>query len=273
MLDMLGARPDPIVYFAALFPLSLAALAIGYAYAVRHSKAEGEKAEWAFGLGQAAVFALIALILGFSFSFAAQRFEERRALVVSEADAIGTAYLRAGFLSRERTLQFRRLLIEYTSTRLAAYAEVADIRAERRSMERGKDLQGLLWIMASNVARRDPRSPFYVDLTRSVIETIDVYDRQEAALNNHVPRPIFGIVVLSTLVGALLLGLTFGRAKAPNALLSAIFCLLFAATVFAIFDLDHPQGGFTQVDVSPLQETLSEMTRAIGSGGSATLPR
>lgn len=268
MLDALGARPDPIVYFVALFPLSLLALALGYAYAARYGKAEGEKAEWAFGLGQAAVFGLIALILGFSFSFAAQRFDARRALVISEADTIDTAYLRAGFLPIARTLKFRRILIEYTRTRLDTYAEVGDIQAERRSIDRGKYLQGLLWIMASNAARRDPRNTFYVDLARSVIETIDVSEQQEAALNNHVPRPIFGIVVLSTLVGALLLGLTFGRARAPNALLSAIFCLLFAGTVFAIFDLDHPQGGFTQVDVSPLQEILGDMARANSNAAS-----
>jgi hypothetical protein len=267
MLDAFGARPDPLVYFIALFPLSLAALAAGYAYAVRYGKGANEKSEWAFGLGQAAIFGLIALILGFSFSFAAQRFDARRALVVDEADAIHTAYLRAGFLPPARTARFRQVLIEYTSARLQTYAAVSDIRAERRSIANGESLQGRLWTMAAGAARRDPLSPFYVDLTRSVIEMTDVSEQQEAALKNHEPRPIVGIVLLSTIVGAVLLGLTFGRAKAPNALLSAIFCTLFAATVFTIFDLDHPQGGFTSVDVSPLQSTLEDMTQAMAARG------
>jgi hypothetical protein len=144
---------------------------------------------------------------------------------------------------------------------LQTYAQVHDIRAERRSLAEAKVLQGNLWEIASRSARRDP-SPSNADVTRSVIDTIAVADQQEAALNNHVPRAIIGLILLCTLVGGFLLGLTFGRAKAPNAMLSAIFCLLFAATVFTIIDLDHPQGGFIGVDVAPLQWILNDMTNA-----------
>jgi hypothetical protein len=55
--------------------------------------------------------------------------------------------------------------------------------------------------------------------------------------------------------------LTFGRAKSPHPILSAIFCVLFAATVFTIIDLDHPQGGLISVDIAPLQATLGDMSR------------
>lgn len=263
MFDTITSRPDPVLYFIVVLPLSLAALVVGYLYASRRGgKPEDEKAGWAFGLGQAAIFGLIALILGFSFSFAAARYEARRALVVDESGAIMTTYLRAAFLPVAGTLAFRRVLIEYTKTRLETYAEVGegDVRGEARSIARAKELQGQLWAMATSGARREPRSPFYADLTRSVIETIGVAEKQEAALNNHVPRAIIGIILLSTIIGALLLGLTFGRAKAPNALLSVIFCLLFGATVFTIIDLDHPQGGFISVDIAPLRSTLDDMT-------------
>ena len=253
-------RPDPLLYLAAVFPLSMIALGAGYVYAYRHAHFEDEKSGWAFGLGQAAIFGLIALILGFSFAFAAARFETRRGLVVSEADAIRGLYLRAGFLPPKKARQFRTIVVAYTRSRLQTYASVHDVRAEQRAISGGTVLQGELWTMAAGTARRDPRSPFYVDLTRSVIETITTAEEQEAALNNHVPRAILGLILLCTLVGALLLGLTFGRAKAPNAVLAVIFCLLFAATVFTIVDLDHPQGGFISVDVAPLYDVLDQMT-------------
>jgi hypothetical protein len=262
VFDTVTSRLDPILYFIVVLPLSLAALVVGYLYASRRRKPEDEKAGWAFGLGQAAIFGLIALILGFSFSFAAARYEARRALVVDESGAIMTAYLRAAFLPAAGTARFRKLLIDYARTRLDTYAEVGegDVRGEEESIDRGKELQGELWAMATTAARHDPRSPFYADLTRSVIETIGVAEKQEAALNNHVPRAIIGIILLCTIIGALLLGLTFGRVKAPNAFLSVIFCLLFGATVFTIVDLDHPQGGFISVDIAPIQSTLDDMT-------------
>lgn len=264
MFEQLTARPDPIVYFVVVFPLSLIALALGYLYTSRYAKALDDKSEWAFGLGQGAIFGLIALVLGFSFFFAAGRFDSRRSLVVNEADAIRTAYLRAGFLPPDKTTRFRNILIAYTRTRLETFAKVAagDVRGERLVDEKSTDLQGRLWLMAANAARRDPRSPFYTDITRAVIDAINVSEEQAAALNDHVPRAIIGLILLCTILGALLLGLTFGRAKAPNALLSIIFCLLFAGTVFTIIDLDHPQGGLVGVDVAPLQLTLDDMTRA-----------
>jgi len=262
MLERLATRPDPLLYFLTVLPLSLLALALGYRYASRHGSADDERAGWAFSLGQAAIFGLIALIIGFSFSFAAGRYEARRALVVSEADAIRNAYLRGGFLPAAKVSRFRTLLIEYTKTRLKTYGEVGDMRAEQQSLGKSDELQVLLWTMASSTARRDPRSPFYVDLTRSIVEVVDASEEQEAALNNHVPRAVIGLVLLCTLMGAFLLGLTFGRAKSANAALSLMFCLLFAATVFTIIDLDHPQGGFIAVDIAPLQLTLDDMTRA-----------
>lgn len=262
MFEQLASRPDPILYFVAVFPLSLLALVIGYRYASRFDMAQSEQAAWAFGVAQAAIFALIALIVGFSFSFAAGRFEARRALVVTETDVIRTAYLRAGFLPETKSARFRTLLVDYVKNRLQAYRDVGNAPAEKRSIERADELQGLLWAIAASTARRNPGSSFYVDLTRSVVEIIDVADQQQAALNNHVPRPIIGIILLCTLSGALLLGLTFGRAKAPNALLSVLFCLLFTATVFTIVDLDHPQAGFISVDITPLQDALEDMTSA-----------
>ena len=259
MFDILAEKPDPILYFIVIFPLTLIALFFGYLYAFRYGKVGPDKSGWAFGLAQGAIFGLIALILGFSFSYAAGRFEARSTLVVDEASSIWSTYLRAGFLPPAQAAQFRKILTDYTTTRLQTYAEVRNMRSVTESLARGRVLQGQLWGIASSAARHNF---YYMDLTRSVIETIAISDRQEAALNNHVPRAIIGIIFLSTLAGAFLLGLTFGRAKAPNPVLAILFCLLFAATVFTIIDLDHPQGGFIGVDVAPLRDIYGDMTNA-----------
>jgi hypothetical protein len=258
MVENFANRPNPLLYLVFVFPLTLLVLYLGYRYAARHGT-EGD-AGWAFGLGLGAIFGLIALILGFSFSFAAGRWEARRALVVDEADAIRAAFLRGDFLPPRTEAQFRSLLIDYTRLRLRTYAEVGDMHAERRSLLQGDGLQGRLWTVAATAAHGDPRNTLYADLSRSVIDVIAVSEEQEAALNNHVPRAVIGLILLATLAGALLFGLTFGRAKSPHTILAVTFCLLFAVTVFTIIDLDHPQGGFIGVDIEPLQATLYDMT-------------
>jgi hypothetical protein len=253
-------RLDPIIYFIAVLPFSLLVLVLGYRFAARHGKSTNDKEGWAWGLGHTAMFGLIALILAFSYSRAADRFEARRALVVSEANAIRTAYLRAGFLPTTEALRFRSVLIEYARTCLQVYAAVNDAGAERRAIEKSEALQDRLWTIASGVARRDTRSTL-LDLTGPVIKIIDIGEQQTAAFNSHVPSVIIGLVALSTLSAAFLFGLSLGRANFPNVVLATIFCLLFSATLFTILDLDHAQGGFIGVDVSPLQSTLSDMVR------------
>ncbi|HVS45126.1 MAG TPA: hypothetical protein VMS32_00465, partial [Verrucomicrobiae bacterium] len=259
MLDTFFLESDPFVFLIVLLPLTLVALALGYGLTIRYGKPQDGHAETAFGLGQRAIFGLIALILAFSFSFAAQRFQARHDLVVNEAEAISTTYLRADFLPAAQRSRFRRSLIAYDKTRLETYADVSNALAEGRATDRGTALQTQLWAIASGAARGDPRNPFYNALTSSMNETIDVSEQQAAALDNHIPSAIIGLVLFSIIAGAALLGVTLGRAKSPDVILAIFFCLLFNATVFTIVDLDHPQGGFIHVDVAPLQATLDEM--------------
>jgi hypothetical protein len=256
MLD----RLNPLIYFIAMLPFSLFVLALGYRFAARYGKGTDDKEGWPWALGHAAMFGLISLILAFSYSRAADRFEARGALVVNEANAIRAAYLRAGFLPTADALRLRNVLIAYARTCLDVYAAVNDAAAERRAIEKSEALQDQLWTIASGVARRDTRRTF-LDLSGSVIEIIDIGERQTAAFNSHVPGVIIGLVVLSTLSAAFLFGLSLGRANAPNAVLAAIFCLLFSATFFTILDLDHAQGGLIGVDLAPMQSTLRYMTR------------
>lgn len=262
-MESFTTRPDPFVFLLVVFPASLSALALGYWITVRYHKDDSDKAEGTFGLGQGAIFGLIALILGFSFSFAADRFEARRALVVSEASAIGATSLRSDFLPEAQTHPFRKLLHTYTEQRLHTYALVADSHTadgvERAAVEESVKLQDQLWEMAASASKSSPGNLALNSLAASVNDLIDVAEQQSAALNTHVPSAIIGIVLLCTIVGAALLGLTFGRAKTPHIPLSIIFCVLFASTVFTIIDLDNAQGGLIHLNVRPLEATLRDM--------------
>ncbi len=262
MLDSLAARPDPLFFLFVLFPVSLGALALAYVLAVRHGKDEDGRGEAAFGLGQAAIFGLIALILGFSFAFAAERFEASRALIVDEAVAIGKVNAHADFLPAALQKRFRATLVSYTRARLDAYADTADEHAEGEAAVRSEAIHGRLWAMATGAARSDPHNLLSTMLVESVDEAGDITAKQTAALNNHVPGVIVALVLLASIAGAVLLGLTFGRAKCPNAALSIIFCLICAATVFTIVDLDDGRRGFIRLDVTPLQDILNDITPA-----------
>lgn len=247
-----------------LFPISLAVLAATYVLTLwlRKDKHDDEFAEDAFGLGQASIVGLIALILGFSFAFAAERYEIRRALVVDESVVAGRTYARADVLPLSERTQFRGALRDYLGARLDVYDFVTKPVEEDKDRAHSQALFANLWTIALGAARHDPRDLLTAALAADTVELNDVADRQAAALDNHVPAAIIGLDLLSTIAGAALLGLTFGRAKSPNAVLSVIFCLLCTATVFSILDLDNGKRGFIRLETAPLQDAINNMGTA-----------
>lgn len=245
----------------AVFPIALAVLAAAYVLTVRLEKEnhDAEAAEAAFGLGQAAIIGLIALILGFSFAFASERYEARRALVVDESVVAGRTYARADFLPAAERARFRRTLHDYLGARLDVYDFVTNPAKESPARERSQALFDGLRTIAFESAQRDPRNLLTGALAADTVELNDVADRQTAALDNHVPTAILGLVIFCTLAGAVLLGVTFGRVKMPYPVLSIVFCLLCTATVFTIFDLDDGRRGFIRLETAPLQDVLDAM--------------
>ena len=179
--------------------------------------------------------------------------------MVEESVDVGDSYAHTDFLPPKRRDIERDLIRKYVTARIGALGEVDYNWEEGPQGEKAHALHAKLWSMATADVRADRHNVAYLQLAENFDKMGDTADFQIAAINNHVPLPILGIVVLCTLVGAALLGLTFGRVRSPNRALSVIFCVIFAATVFTIVDMDHPSGGLIQIDVAPLQNALDEM--------------
>jgi hypothetical protein len=233
-----------------------ACIALGSEIKRRLVKAGGGD-EKPFEVAQGAVFVLAALILGFSFSFATSRFDARRALVTEEANAIGTSYLRAGYLPAGAADRFRQTLREYAKARLAMYASDAAIGAAAEG--RSRAMQETLWSIIVGAARADPRNVQLGLLTDSVNETIDVSARQAGALRARVPAAMLGLMLIVSFASTILVGLHFARMDTPQVVLGLIFALLFGTVVATIVDLDRPQQGLVRVDLTSLQDAVRSM--------------
>src|SRR5205823_623509 len=136
---------------------------------------------------QGAILGLLGLIAGFTFAMSVSRFDLRKAVILDEANAIGTTYLRAEFLPDPARGELKALLRRYVDVRLEFFAAGADIpRARDAEAEIGR-LQAELWSRAAAVTRRDPHSIATGLFIQSLNETIDLDAKQFAALENHVP--------------------------------------------------------------------------------------
>lgn len=211
---------------------------------------------------QSSLLGILALLLSFTFSIALQRFDSRSEAVVDEANAIGTAYLRAQLLPtsvRDPALQALRA---YLDLRVQTGAiDLANDKARNPLLREAEEKLDELWRYARAAAAADPNPVTSGLFVQAVNELIDSYGRRNASLNRHVPEMVllllFGVFVV---VGAII-GYTAGIAGHRPSPVSHLLVVMVVMLVFIIVDLDRPRRGLIQVSEQSLVELQTEFAR------------
>ena len=143
----------------ALFAGIMMLLEIGRRIGNHRLTQDAKGARIGTGTVEGAVFALIGLLIAFTFSGAAARFDDRRALIVQETNAIGTAYLRLDLLPADAQPALRELFRRYLDSRLEIYRKLPDIEAARAELARSTQLQNTIWTQAIAASRQEGAPP------------------------------------------------------------------------------------------------------------------
>jgi hypothetical protein len=208
---------------------------------------------------EAAVLGMLALMIGFTFSMALTRFENRRDAVLNEANAIGTTALRARMLPQPHRTEVLKLLREYVKIRLditqrpVARDELAAI------VNRSNALQEALWQQAMAAAAKDNAMVPTGLFVQTLNEMIDNQGKRLAALRNRVPNivmlALFGVAAVANAFSGYASGLEKRRTVFP----SYIVGLLVTAVILLIADLDRPSVGFIDVSQQPMIDTAASI--------------
>jgi hypothetical protein len=213
----------------------------------------------AWNVIQGGVLTLVAFMLGISFSQSQARFDARRELVVTEANSIGTTWLRADQLPKSEAQQFRVLLTDYTAARLHLYQGRLTSEQLNQSLAKSDSDQAKLWDTASNMLRRQPQNLGRSLLMDTLNNTIDVSAEQRNALTHHVPVAIDVLTLLLVVLGGILIGFGFARAGTTVPLLGGAYLIASVMVLTMMIDLDRPQKGLVRVNLDPLVAQLQSM--------------
>ncbi|HOB63142.1 MAG TPA: DUF4239 domain-containing protein [Candidatus Competibacteraceae bacterium] len=212
-----------------------------------HLDPEGARA--GTGTVESAVFALLGLLIAFTFSGAASRFDLRRDLIVKETNAIGTAYLRLDLLPASVQPALRDLFRHYVDARLATYHKVPDLEAVQAEMLKADQLQGEIWIQAIAAGRMEGAPPAATMLLLPALnDMIDITTTRTMATKIHPPLTIFVMLFGLALASALLAGYGMASGKTRNWLHMLGFATAMAIVVYVILDLEFPRLGLIRVD-------------------------
>lgn len=210
------------------------------------------------GALQGAAIGLLGLLLGFAFSGSTSRFIERQDIIIREANAIGTAALRADLLEPGHRAAFLSALRTYTNDRVMLFNEARKDQSAA-IIERLSAAQEEMWSAA--VAGVRERPAVVMAVLPPVNEVIDLHSVRNAASFRHLPVPVMGLLIVCAAVAMGMIGYGCGLAGARQRATSGTLAILIAASLWTTIDLDHPKLGLIRINGEPLMEVQRSLAR------------
>ena len=232
---------------------------IGYLIGKYRRSKEDQKNNEVISPVTASILGLFAFLIAFSFNMAAQKFDTRKQNVLIEANAIGTAYLRADLLQDPYGSKIKELLREYTDIRLKIVPSIEE--EEAGHIKRSLELHNQLWneVMKASKESKDAAIELMVV---SINEVFDMHsNRIAASIYNRIDWNIWLMLFIIGTLGILMTGI-HGGLNGPRRYIAVIPLILAFTVIFALIeDLDNPQRGLFKVGQQPLidvQKSISE---------------
>jgi hypothetical protein len=233
----------------ALFAGILVCLEVGWRIRTRNLATETEKSDAGLNALDGAVFALMGLLIAFTFSGASSRFEVRRSLILKETNDIGTAYLRLDMLPADAQPTLRQDFRDYVDARLKFYASLTgDLKTARAIYLEGTALQQKIWSEAVAATARQSSAAVTSLVLGSLNSMIDDTTTRLVALETHPPIEIYMALAILVLASSLLAGFAMAKSGRRNWTHMLIFAATLAFAVYLILDLDYPRLGLVRID-------------------------
>jgi hypothetical protein len=212
----------------------------------------------ATGVLVGSIVGLLAFLLAITMGMASDRFDTRRGLVLEEANAIGTTYLRAGYLPEPASTQIRELLREYAPLRVAT-PDRAKVQA---NIERSAVIGNQIWSIGEEVAKTTDQGDLVSLFLDSTNEVIDLHEsRIVAGIYSRVPETVLLLLLVGSALTLGMVGYSAGLTLRRGVLSAIVLAITLAAVLTMVVDLDRPRDGFLTVSQQPILDVI----KAIGA--------
>jgi hypothetical protein len=250
-------------FAAVLFLLQLLAKELGYALGRRGGR--GDAPTEGVGVVVTSMLGLLAFVLGLTLAYANTRFQERRQVTLTEAQSIGTSWLRAHAVGQSQGLKIAGLLEEYARIRLDFIRMPPEVELAKVN-ERTDALQAEIWSYLGNLVQ-DRRDPVASSLLTSLNETFDLATAQRHAFDSGPAAQLVVLLLAMTLASMGGLGYQFGLRGRPLRTMTLLLLGMWTAVLVLIIDLGAPRVGGIRTDAGPLLWTIESFESAPRSPG------
>jgi hypothetical protein len=245
---------NEIIIFLIFLALLLAATEIGFRLGRKSEAKTPDRTKPLVSTIEAAILAVLGLLLGFTMSMAVTRFEARKQLVLDEANVIGNSCLRTELLPAPEGTEIASILREYINVRVQ-YGNTGNDPARFDSLcKQTIRLQDEFWKRAVAYGQKNTNQVAASLLLQSLNQSIDLESARRMALQNHVPESVIYVNGLVGILAAVLVGYTFGLNGQRQIFSMCVLALAITLVLALIIDLDQPRSGLIRVSQQPIIE-------------------
>lgn len=257
--DFFHTLPLLVIYVWSVL-LVLCALGVGVSLGRRYLRRHSEIKDSSIGSAVGATLGLLAFLLAFTFNMTASRFNDRKALLLDEVNAIHTTYLRADFLQGDAADRAKILLAEYAAIR-DIDPHLKDVRTH--AIARSAEIHLELWQLVGEHIGAGYDAGYlrhFVEPLNTVVN--DHNARITVGLEYRIPGAIWVAIYFMTALAMLAIGFQFGISRGGSPQVAVALALTFATVILLIADLDRSTDGALRVDQYPMTDLHSRLQEA-----------
>ena len=246
-----------LIASAMLFVLVVAS-EIGYRKGIRKRGMPESDRSLMSGTG-AAMLGLLGLLLGFTLSMAVGRWDERQIIIVNESNAIGTLWLRAGFLEEPVRDKLRKTLHEYTDARIVLGGSRDDLETWRAARAKSEMLHAQIWSVIEHASSSELSNATLSSLITAANGLIDIHELRLASIENYLPASLLLLLPGVAAVAISFLAWSFGAGTHESRKAILMLGVLIVAVLLLIMDVNRPQRGMISVGVGTLERVQNSI--------------
>jgi len=255
-MDNIFVNLDASIIASTTVPLMFAAWGAGWWIAQRQIRAGSKPPMSKF---DDASLALLGLLLGFTFSMAIVKHDQRRLMVVADSNAIGDFYTCATLLKEPVRTRLQTVIRDYAQLRLDLARPGAGSSRLERELPRMQSMQGQMTALVAQALQEG--TPIAVSLTNTLNGVTSNHAARLAAIRDRLPPSIIVLLFVSAMVSAMLVGREQGASGAVEIVGTASFIVMVSLAIYVTLDLNQPERGLITVSLEPFEHLLASMAR------------
>ena len=253
---------DFVVFLAVL----LAALELGFRIGIRRKEAWKEDEEAGGKISLTSMFAVLGLMLAFTFGAAISRHEARKKAVIAEANALGTAFLHAGLADDPGRTELRTRLLDYARTRTSGNSETMTVERLEGLLQQSWNAKAKLWPVTERIVKESTPGPIDVALAKAVTDVLDCDTVRVAAIVDSLPPMVLTLLLLIAAATVSVAGFNAGLSGRMSRWRTILLILVLASIMLVILDFDRSVAGFIHVSEDSIDAVISQMEEELTPG-------